>query len=73
MDLDDRVEKAQKNAGIINKLMKEWDSRPLFTRYDDNRKDNLFNMEGRLLLKIIDRSTRGKSLLKSWDTTFLPD
>ena len=45
-DLDYRVEQAQQNAQKINKLMKTWESKPLFTRYDDGRPDNLFNIAG---------------------------
>ena len=47
IDLDSRVEKAQQNADQINKLMKKWDAKPLFTRYDDGRPDNLFNKTGK--------------------------
>ena len=46
MDLDSRVDKAQHNATAINKLMKNWENIPLFTRYDDGRNDNLFNIKG---------------------------
>ena len=51
--MDSRVEKAQKNAKLINKMM-EGDSRPLFTRYDDGRPDNLFNKEG-IVIRVIHR------------------
>ena len=50
--MDSRVEKAQKNAKLINKMM-EGDSRPLFTRYDDGRPDNLFNKEGIVISSVV--------------------
>ena len=46
IDLDDRVQKSQENAKLINGLMKKWDREPLFTRHDDGRPDNLFNAKG---------------------------
>ena len=45
-DLDDRVQKAQKNANAIHQLMKKWDKQPMFTRYDDGRAENHFNQKG---------------------------